>query len=151
VSLRIPSSSRSPDHDPHRTIYYLGYPLGRFAGLKHRHKPLKGCFGSLQAFSIGRMPGDRNLLSLDATCLAQAHFGPVRSPLRSRGSSRDYALCLFTCMILTMSSLRPRWRFFAHEVRSFMLQYPGVFLCSTLVLTTIGSDFIKLMNKNKTP
>jgi hypothetical protein len=36
VSLRIPSSSRSPDHDPHRTIYYLGYPLGRFAGLKHR-------------------------------------------------------------------------------------------------------------------
>jgi hypothetical protein len=26
----------SPDHDPHRTIYYLGYPLGRFAGLKHR-------------------------------------------------------------------------------------------------------------------
>jgi hypothetical protein len=36
VSLRIPSSSRSPNHDPHRTIYYLGYPLGRFAGLKHR-------------------------------------------------------------------------------------------------------------------
>jgi hypothetical protein len=27
---------------------------------------LKGGFGSLQAFSIGRMPGDRNLLSLDA-------------------------------------------------------------------------------------
>jgi hypothetical protein len=36
VFLRIPSSSRSPDHNPHRTIYYLGYPLGRFAGLKHR-------------------------------------------------------------------------------------------------------------------
>jgi hypothetical protein len=36
MSLRIPSSSRSPDHDPHRTIYYLGNPLGRFAGLKHR-------------------------------------------------------------------------------------------------------------------
>jgi hypothetical protein len=36
MSLRIPSSSRSPDHDPHRTIYYLGYPLGRFAGLKLR-------------------------------------------------------------------------------------------------------------------
>jgi hypothetical protein len=34
--LCIPSSSRSPDQDPHRTIYYLGYPLGRFAGLKHR-------------------------------------------------------------------------------------------------------------------
>jgi hypothetical protein len=36
VSLRIPSSSRSPDHNPHRTIYYLEYPLGRFASLKHR-------------------------------------------------------------------------------------------------------------------
>jgi hypothetical protein len=36
VSLRIPSSSQSPDHDPHRTIYYLRNPLGRFAGLKHR-------------------------------------------------------------------------------------------------------------------
>jgi hypothetical protein len=24
---------------------------------------------------------------------AQAHLGPVRSPLRSRGSSDDYALC----------------------------------------------------------
>jgi hypothetical protein len=30
------------------------------------YKPLKGGFGSLQAFSIGRMPGDRNLFSLDA-------------------------------------------------------------------------------------
>jgi hypothetical protein len=29
--------------------------------------PLKGGFGSLQAFSIGRMPSDRNLLSLDAS------------------------------------------------------------------------------------
>jgi hypothetical protein len=36
VSLCIPSSSRSPDHDPYRTIYYLGFPLCRFAGLKHR-------------------------------------------------------------------------------------------------------------------
>jgi hypothetical protein len=36
-----------------------------------------------------------------------------------------------TCMILTMSSSRPRWRFSVHEVRSFMLQSPGVFLRST--------------------
>jgi hypothetical protein len=33
-----------------------------------------------------------------------------------------------TGMILTMSSSRPRWRFSAHEVRSFTLQSPGVFL-----------------------
>jgi hypothetical protein len=31
------------------------------------YKPLKGGFGSLQIFSIGRMPGDRTLLSLDAS------------------------------------------------------------------------------------
>jgi hypothetical protein len=54
------------------------------------------------------------------------------------------------CMILTMSSPRQRWRFSMHEVRSFTLQSPGVFLRSTLVLATIGSDFIKLMNTNKT-
>jgi hypothetical protein len=29
--------------------------------------PLKGGLGSLEAFSIGRMPGDRKLLSLDAS------------------------------------------------------------------------------------
>jgi hypothetical protein len=34
--MRTPSSSRSPDHDPHHPIYYLRKPLGRFAGLKHR-------------------------------------------------------------------------------------------------------------------
>jgi hypothetical protein len=55
------------------------------------------------------------------------------------------------CMILTMLSSRPRWRFSVHEVRSFTLQSPGVFLRSTSVLATIGRDFIKLMNTNKTP
>jgi hypothetical protein len=80
----------------------------------------------------------------------QAQFGPVRSPLRSRGSSGDYALCPSTCMILKMSSLRP-WRFSVHEVRSFTLQFPSMFLHNTSVLGTIGSDFIKLMNMNKTP
>jgi hypothetical protein len=29
--------------------------------------PLEGEFGSLHVFTIGRMPGDRNLLSLDAS------------------------------------------------------------------------------------
>jgi hypothetical protein len=57
---------------------------------------------------------------------------------------------LSTCMILTMSSSRPRWRFSAHEVWSFTLQSQGVFLRSASVLGTIGSDFIKLMNTNKT-
>jgi hypothetical protein len=56
-----------------------------------------------------------------------------------------------TCMILTMSSSCPRWRFSLHEVRSFTLQSPRVFLRNTSVLAIIGSDFIKLMNTNKTP
>jgi hypothetical protein len=56
-----------------------------------------------------------------------------------------------TCTILMMSSSRPKWRFSLHEVRSFTLQSSGMFLRSTSVLATIGSDFIKLMNTNKTP
>jgi hypothetical protein len=55
------------------------------------------------------------------------------------------------CIILTMLSSRPRWRFSVHEVWSFTLQSSGMFLCNTSVLATIGSDFIKLMNTNKTP
>jgi hypothetical protein len=55
------------------------------------------------------------------------------------------------CTILTMSSLRTRWRFSLHEVRSFTLQSSGMFLCNTLVLATIGSDFIKIINTNNTP
>jgi hypothetical protein len=55
------------------------------------------------------------------------------------------------CMISTMSSSRSRWRFSVHEVQSFMLQSLEVFLRSTSVLATIGSDFVKLMNTNKTP
>jgi hypothetical protein len=53
-------------------------------------------------------------------------------------------------MFWMMSSSHPRWRFSVHEVWSFTLQSLGVFLHSTLVLATIGSDFIKLMNMNKT-
>jgi hypothetical protein len=55
------------------------------------------------------------------------------------------------CTILTMSSSHPRWRLSLHEVRSFTLQFLGMFLCNTLVLTTIGSDFIMRINTNKTP
>jgi hypothetical protein len=58
--------------------------------------------------------------------------GPTSSrfgrPFRSVG---PYAFMYFapsTCMILTMLSSRPRWRFSLHEVRSFTLQSPGVFL-----------------------
>jgi hypothetical protein len=83
--------------------------------------------------------------------LAQAHIGSVRLPLRFVGPQVIMHFAPSTCMILTMSSSRPRWRFFAHEVRSFTLQSPGLFLRSTSLLATIGSGFIKLTNTNKTP
>jgi hypothetical protein len=54
-------------------------------------------------------------------------------------------------LFLTMSSSRPWWKFSLHEVQSFTLQSLGMFLCNTPILATIGSDFIKLMNMNKTP
>jgi hypothetical protein len=77
-----------------------------------------------------------------------ARFGRPFSPV---GPQVIMHFAPSTCMILTMSSSRPRWRFSSHEVRSFTLQSPGVFLCNTSVLATIESDFIKLMNTNKTP
>jgi hypothetical protein len=51
-------------------------PLGLYGGNRKSkipllnnlgYKPIKGGFGSLQIFSIGRMPSDRTLLSLDAS------------------------------------------------------------------------------------
>jgi hypothetical protein len=77
-----------------------------------------------------------------------ARFDRPFAPVGPRGIMR---FAPSTCMILTMSSSRPRWRFSAHEVQSFTLQSPGVFLHSTSVLATIGSDLINLMNTNKTP
>jgi hypothetical protein len=74
-----------------------------------------------------------------------ARFGRPFAPV---GPQVIMHFSLSTCMILTMSSSRPRWRFSAHEDRSFTLQSPVVFLRSTSVLATIGSDFIKLMNTN---
>jgi hypothetical protein len=71
--------------------------------------------------------------------------------LRSCGSSCLYALCPSICTILTMSSLRLRWRVFSHEVQSFTLQSSRTFLCNTSVLATFGSDFIMLSNTNGTP
>jgi hypothetical protein len=81
----------------------------------------------------------------------QAHPGPVRRPFAPVVPQMIMHFAPSICMILTMSSPHPRWRFSVHEVRSFTLQSPGVFLHSTSVLATIGSDFIKLMNTNKAP
>jgi hypothetical protein len=85
------------------------------------------------------------------TDIGMGQAGPVRSPLRTRGSSWHFALCPSNCIILTMSSSRPRWRVFLHEVQSFTLQSSGIFLCNTSVLATFWSDFIMLSNTNENP
>jgi hypothetical protein len=59
---------------------------------------------------------------------AWAHLGPVRSPLRSRVSSWNYALCPLHLHDFDDVILSSKRRFSAHEVRSFPLQSPGVFL-----------------------
>jgi hypothetical protein len=82
---------------------------------------------------------------------AQAHLGPVRSPLCSRVSSGDYALFPlhlhdFDDVILTFKiEVLRAWS------SVFYASIPGGVPRSTSVLATIGSDFIKLMNTNKTP
>jgi hypothetical protein len=79
VSLRIPSSSRSPDHDPHRTIYYLGYPLGGFACLKHRQ--LARQVGVI--ITIGRirrtLVNKINLLVDSPRSIEASHLAPVKA------------------------------------------------------------------------
>jgi hypothetical protein len=61
----------------------------------------------------------------DRPGLTSARFGRPFAPV---GPHVIMHFAPSTCMILTMSSSRPRWRFSAHEVRSFTLQSPGVFL-----------------------
>jgi hypothetical protein len=56
----------------------------------------------------------------------------------------------FNSIVLMMSSSRPRWRVFSHEVRSFTLSSSGMFLCNTLILATFRRDFIMLSNTNET-
>jgi hypothetical protein len=82
---------------------------------------------------------------------AQAHPGPARSPFLSRGSSCIYALCSIHLHHFDDVIFASKMEVLFSWVRSFTLQSSGMFLRSTSVLATIGSDFIKLMNTNKTP
>jgi hypothetical protein len=79
--------------------------------------------------------------------------GPGRfdRPFATVGSHVFMHFAPSICTILTMLSSRPRWRFSLHEIRSFTLQSSGMFLCNSSVLATIGSNFIKVINTNKTP
>jgi hypothetical protein len=82
---------------------------------------------------------------------AHAHISPVRSPLRSRGSSCIYALFPFHLHDFDDVILASKMEVLRAWSSVFYASIPGVFLLNTSVLATIGSDFIKLMNTNKTP
>jgi hypothetical protein len=104
--------------------------------------------GARKGGQTGHQSGLGRLAWADRPGPTSARFGRPFAPV---GPHVIMYFAPSTCMILTLSSSRPRWRFSSHEVWSFTLQSPGVFLCNTSVLATIGSDFIKLMNTNKTP
>jgi hypothetical protein len=81
---------------------------------------------------------------------AQASLGPARSPLRSRGSSGDYALCLLHLHDFDDVILASKMEVLFALISVFYASIPGGVPHSTSVLATIGSDFIKFMNTNKT-
>jgi hypothetical protein len=130
-----------------------GWPLGANGSL-----PANGGASRILGLKILRVQGKGGRTDLwsgpgrpgwaDRPRPIPARFGRPFAPV---GPQVIMHFAPFICMTLTMSSSRPRWRFSVHEVQSFTLQSPGVFLRSTSVLATIGSDFIKLMNTKKTP
>jgi hypothetical protein len=56
------------------------------------YKPLKGEFVSLQIFFIGRMPGDRNLLSLDTSLANPTRVLRFEASQRQRPGQSDRPL-----------------------------------------------------------
>jgi hypothetical protein len=82
---------------------------------------------------------------------AQAQFGPVRSPLLLRGSSCTYVLCPLHLHDFNAVILASKMEVLFAWSSIFYASIPGCVPRSTSVLATIWSDFIKLMNTNKTP
>jgi hypothetical protein len=82
---------------------------------------------------------------------AWAHLGPVQSPLRSRGSLCIYVLCPLHLHDFDDVILASKMEVLFAWSSVFYASIPGGVPRSTSILATIGSDFIKLMNTNKTP
>jgi hypothetical protein len=68
---------------------YGGTQKTKLPYLKLWIQPLKGEFGSLQNFFIGRMPGDRNLLSLDASLVIPTRVLRFEASRRQRPGRLD--------------------------------------------------------------
>jgi hypothetical protein len=144
---------RSPSGDLPPLSLACGWPPGVNGSLssewrRHQGFKVENPLGARKGgrTDVGSGPG--RPAWADRSRSTSARFGRPFAPV---GPHAFMHFAPSTCTILTMSSSRPRWRFSLHEVRSFTLQSPGVFLHSTSVLATIGSGFIKLVNMNKTP
>jgi hypothetical protein len=130
-----------------------GWPLGANGFLFHEWRRLQGLkvedpSGARKGGPTGAGSGPGRPAWADRP---KPILGRLGRPFAPVGPKLIMHFAPSTCTIFTMSSSRPRWRFSMHEVRSFTLQSSVVFLRSTSILTTIGSDFVKLMNTNKTP
>jgi hypothetical protein len=145
---------RSSSEDLHSLSLTCGWPLGANGSL-----PANGGTSTNLGLKILRVQGKGGGRSDAGTGPGRPAWADRPRPItallgRPFAPVGPHAFIHFapsTCTILTMSSSHPRWRFSLHEVRSFTLQSPRMFFCNTSVLATIGSDFIKLMNTNKTP
>jgi hypothetical protein len=87
----------SPSRDLPPLSLACGWPPGVYGSLPVEWRRLHGFrvedpLGARKG-GANRPPGWAGPAGLGRP--AQAHLGPVRSPLRSRGSSGDYALCPF--------------------------------------------------------
>jgi hypothetical protein len=110
VSLRIPSSSWSLDHNPHRTIYYLGHPLGRFVSLKHRQLPLD--FSSVGRASSrcasGHCVSQRDYSSFGLHWLYCAYAVHPDASSRRSTSRQSAALALVVCPVILLCVVTTR-------------------------------------------
>jgi hypothetical protein len=82
---------------------------------------------------------------------AWAQFSPVRWPLLLRGSSCTCVLCPLHLYDFDDVILASKMEVLFALSLIFYASIPGGVPRSTSVLATFGSDFIKLMNTNKTP
>jgi hypothetical protein len=144
----------SPSGDPPPLSLACGWPPGANDSLS-----LSVEWRRLQGFRVENPSGARKGGAEPATEVGWAGrpgltgLGPprpVRSPLRSRGSSCNYALCPLHLHDFDDVILASKMEVLHAWSSVFYASIPGGVPRSTSVLATIGSDFIKLMNKNKT-
>jgi hypothetical protein len=117
---------RSPSGDLPPLSLACGWPPGTNGSLLCKWRRLQGF--RVKDPSGTRKGGPNRPLEWAGPRPTWARFGRPFAPV---GPHAFIHFVPSTCMILTMSSSRPRWRFSVHEVRSFTLQSRG---CSFVTL-----------------